>query len=109
MNVHPAFRIPIIVAIKLLSLGSIAKTLLFDLTPFLISALAIRFALMLSSLLVNVASVATSAMFSGLSSTCFSKRLWMNGVSTGLKVGISFVVSSSTSQIIISLTSLSMN
>ena len=64
---------------------------------------------MLSSSLVNVASVATSAMLSGFASTCFSKRLWMNGVSTGLKVGISFEVSNSTSLIHNSLMSFSIN
>ena len=89
MNAQPAFKIPMIDAIKSVVLGSITKTLLPGVTPFLISAFAIRFAFSLNSAYVNVSSHATIAVSPAFSKACLSKRLWMNGFSTGVKRGIS--------------------
>ena len=88
MNAQPAFNTPSIEAIRSPVRGSIIKILLFGLTPFLINALAIRFAFLLSSSYVNVPSLATSAISSALVAACASKRLCKNGLTTSSNSGI---------------------
>ena len=88
MNVHPALNIPMMAAMRLLFLGSITKTLFPGSTPFFINELAILLLFSFNSLYVNVASLATRAILSGFSATCFSKRSCKIGVSIGSNVGI---------------------
>ena len=100
MNAQPAFNTPTIEAIKSLLRGSIINMLLLGLTPFSINAFAIRFDFLLSSSYVSVSSVATSAISSGFSSTCASKRLCKNGFTTSSNSGNITLVASSMSSIL---------